>query len=54
MIILDIQYIESATESEVQGGCRKCWRPRGGQEDPTFKNYICPDAESIQGEFSDS
>jgi hypothetical protein len=32
VIISDLQHIESATETEVNGGCRRCWRPSGGQQ----------------------
>lgn len=30
MIISNLQHIESATETSVQGGCKKCWKPFGG------------------------
>lgn len=29
MIISDLQHIESATETEVQGGCKRWWCPYG-------------------------
>lgn len=33
VIISDLQYIESVTETEVQGGCRSCGRgPTGGRK----------------------
>jgi hypothetical protein len=29
VIISDLQHIESATKTEVNGGCRKCWQSGG-------------------------
>jgi hypothetical protein len=29
MVISDLQHIESATKTEVQGGCRRWWCPSG-------------------------
>jgi hypothetical protein len=52
VIISDLQHIESATETEVQGGCKKCWRPSGGQKpkppaiscDPPYYNTAVAEA----------
>jgi hypothetical protein len=42
MIILNLQHIESATETEVQGGCCHCWRPPGGRSKPKDLYYNQP------------
>jgi hypothetical protein len=69
VIILDLQHIKSATETEVQGGCWRCWRPRGGKSGghnvaraeagaQAFGNNTITstttDTLAIQGQFSGS